>query len=181
MKLLSGRLSKITGLAVVAGAIVMGTAAAASASTTTATNVSKGDVQTVLGWNDAAVQTKTPTFTYSDTLVVNFPWTAQNGAAHTTVETVVTTDALTATPVVQQSNGKIMGWTVSGPNKQLSQTITYTVDGGPVHPWSDGTQFTADGGPWTTGDAWGTMTDTTGTQLFVNGIALPSTDAVPAV
>src|SRR4051795_7256141 len=108
------RIIKIVVLAAIAA---LATAAVASASVAVDNGVGfvgKGDVQTALGWNNAAFDKGAVAFTAGYTATYDNVLTCRNGVvAHVPVVSTGTS-GLTAT-AVKSSNGKqITGWNLSG-------------------------------------------------------------------
>ena len=111
----------LAALAVIATPLV-GTAA--NASTYNATNdgvitgyVTKGEVQSALGWNDHKVQNpkvNPVNFTTTFSSTTDKSWTCTNGEVRHNVQTVGFNTMILTASTVFKSNGKIDGWKLTG-------------------------------------------------------------------
>jgi hypothetical protein len=115
------RIIKTAAIAALAAIGVIGTATAASAAVSyDATNdgvitgnVGKGDVQPVLHWNEAAVQSKPVDFTTTFTTTTDTSWLRADGSVAHNYKTLTFKQGLKS-EVVRKSNGKIDGWNLTG-------------------------------------------------------------------
>jgi hypothetical protein len=125
------RIIKIVALAALA---LLATAAVASASVTVnpggTTSIGKGDVQTALGLNDAAVQTAPVTFGYWTDRYYPWSWTCTNGDSFS--GGAFYRDSYTVENVqrITNPNGKLIGWTVGKPVGDPVLTKTGPIPGG---------------------------------------------------
>jgi hypothetical protein len=162
---------------------VIGTATAANASVTIDDTghgfVGKGDVQTVLGLNNAEIQTTPVNFTEKSTTEQSFDWTcvktvvSGNGTVKETREeraNVTTTDVTAVVSNVARVKNQITGYNLTGFG---ATTTTSVVDGPAPRSCPDaasGFELDADS------VVEGVPTVTDG-GFYVNGVSLPITPA----
>jgi hypothetical protein len=137
--------------------------------------VGKGDVQTVLGWNNAAFDANAGSVEFTQKSVTSNHYALRcNGTDYVDDVTVTTTKPVTATAIKNAGNGRqITGWNLTGVGTGTTST-THT-DPNARSQWLS----CVIGG----GDAAGSVSssNTTLPGLYVNGISLPNTPVLPAV
>jgi hypothetical protein len=172
-------------LAGVAAAALTAVAFAGPASASVTVNpdgtgfVGKGDVQTVLGLNNAQMQTTPVTFTKKSTTTQFFDWTCVktvvtgNGTVKETRQehaNVTTTDVTAVVSNVARVKNQITGYNLTGFG---ATTTTSTVDGpAPLSCPDASSGFALDPASVVTSEP-----STTNDSFFVNGVYLPITPA----
>jgi hypothetical protein len=160
----------ILAISLVALAVLIATplANAATVDDTGAGSVAKGDVQSVLGWNDAKLQKDfaSVTFTSKAVTVYDYSWNCSDGSTRHSIYTEAwTPQPLVANPVLNTSAKKVTGWTLDGLGLALSSSFTYAQTGG-VDMLSCPTDASPDYATWG-------MTPTSTNIVQANGIDLP--------
>jgi hypothetical protein len=135
-------------------------------------SVTKGDVQTVLGWNNAAFDAKAGSVEFTQKSVFSAHYALRcNDTDYVDDTTATTTHPVTATVITDGNGRQITGWNLTGavpgtttetthtnPNAR-SQFFSCVIGGGDVGPSAS-------------------SSNTTQLGLYVNGIGLPNTPVV---
>jgi hypothetical protein len=170
---------RIIMIAALAAIAILATAAVATATVAVDANgtgfVGKGDVQTALGWNNAAFDANAGSVEFTQKTVTSAHYALVcNGTDYVDDMTVTTTKPVTATAIKNAGNGRqITGWNLTGVG--TGTPVTTHTDPNARSQWLS----CVIGG----GDAAGSVSssNTTLPGLYVNGISLPNTPvALPA-
>jgi hypothetical protein len=163
---------RIIMIAALAAIAILATAAVANATVAVDANgnglVGKGDVQTVLGWNNAAFDTNAGSVAFTQKSVTSSHYALNcNGTDYVDDMTVTTTKPVTATAIKNANGRQITGWNLTGVGTGTTST-THT-DPNARSQWL----ACVIGG----GDAASSVSssNTTLPGLYVNGISLPNT------
>jgi hypothetical protein len=159
-------------------ALAIPTAAIASVAVDASGNgsVGKGDVQTVLGWNNAAFDANAGSVEFTQKSVFSAHYALVcNGTEYVDDTTATTTKPVTATAIKNAGNGRqITGWNLTGVGTGTTSPTTHT---NPTarSQWLACVIGGGDAGPSVS------SSNTTPLGLYVNGISLPNTPVIPAV
>jgi hypothetical protein len=139
-------------------------------------SVDKGDIQSLFGWNDAALQSAAKngqiTFTNKLVTVKDSSWTCSDGSTQHHFFTTTSVRPLDVA-VQKNPNGKVLGWTLNGLSKTDFGTTTGVGSDGQRFP-----SYACPAGAFFTGL---NVAQSHSTIAQVNGIDLPNTPVLPAV
>ena len=138
-------------------------------------SVSKGDVQSLFGWNDATLQAKVKSgdvkFTSRYTMASSDVWSCSDGSTQSRTSTVTQSRALDATPIFNASANKVTGFTLNGIDEAKGGTYL-----GGERTGAPYVGYCPTGG--FSGFLPHVFTNTVVPGVYVNGVSLPVTPAV---
>jgi hypothetical protein len=136
--------------------------------------VGKGDVQSLFGWNDAALQNAWKagkiTFTSKYVLSSEQRWSCSDGTTQSRTSNVTQSRLLNVTAVTNP-HGKVTGFTLNG----IDQSKPGDFLGG---GYTGAPYVGSCGAGWSTGFLPTVFTNTVVPGVYVNGVELPVTPAV---
>jgi hypothetical protein len=135
-------------------------------------HVDKGDIQTMFGWNDAAMQANAASIKFTNKLVSvrDTSWTCSDGSEQHSFYTVTSVRPLDVT-AQKNKQGKVTDWTLNGLSKTDFGTVTGAGERSPSYACPAGSYFTGLN-----------VAQSASTIVQVNGVDLPLTPVdVPAV
>ena len=158
--------SKIIIIAGALAALAVPSVASANVAVTNGVgNADKGDVQSVLGWNNPAFDAGADSVSFTDKTVsdTDHAWTCSDGSTHHSHWTFTITTPVKATAVKNANGKQITGWNLTGKD-YAAMTFTQSGTPSPSHDCPAGSTVTGI-----------SQTPSSTSGLYVNDVALPNT------